>query len=269
MVSKYFYHENNIIGKTHDTGANKAYRRIFKEFIGFKEHYYDPYKNGQLQITGIAQADIYHKVELLNAYYEELNKFIEIQRTENNVRITSQSKLRPTVLEEFCGFLLKDIPQISSLGLDFFNKDIFVGIVLDSRGQARLKTKNVDFCLGKKFPIIIGDDSREVIIPIIAIEVKTYLDKTMFGESQWTAQTMKHGSPNVVVYILTEDNEVAKEEIPTKGQTPIEQIFVIRGNERNQINSEAVYSFFSDVKQSLENLSREVVINEIGPILPH
>jgi hypothetical protein len=261
MVGYYFYHESNLDGKCRDVKGN-SYRRVFQDFIRFKEQFYAPYKSEQLQITGILQADINRKVESLNAYYPHVDRFVAANR------ITSQSKFRPTVLEEFCGFLLKDIPEIERLELDFFNKGVFAGIVLDRRGNAKLKTKDIDFCIGKRFDVIIGDQSHEIIIPIIAIECKTYIDKTMFSESQFTAQKMKQGSPNVRVYCIAERNEIDPNEIPTKSQTPLDQIFIIRGKTTNPINSEAVFSFFNDVKTVLEKLSVEAIRVEIGGILP-
>jgi hypothetical protein len=163
---------------------------------------------------------------------------------------------------------LKDIPEIERLNLDFFNKGVFAGIVLDRNGNAKIKTKDIDFCIGKEFTVDIGEDQYTIIIPIIAIECKTYIDKTMFSESQFTAQKMKQGSPNVRVYCISERNEIDKNEIPTKGQTPLDQIFIIRGKTTNPINSDAVYSFFNEVKIVLEKLSHDAIRNELGGILP-
>jgi len=261
MVGYFFYHESNINGKCRDIKGN-AYRRVCQDFVQFKEQYYTPYQAEQLRIIGITMEDIDKKVELLNAYYPHVDQFLA------DNRITSQSKFRPTVLEEFCGFLLKDIPEIERLNLDFFNKGVFGGVVLDRNGNAKIKTKDIDFCIGKEFTVDIGEDQYTIIIPIIAIECKTYIDKTMFSESQFTAQKMKQGSPNVRVYCVSERNEIDLNEIPTRGQTPLDQIFIIRGKTTNPINSDAVYSFFNEVKIVLEKLSHDAIRNELGGILP-
>jgi hypothetical protein len=261
MVGNYFYHESNIDGKCRDVKGN-TYRRVFQDFIRFKEQYYTPYKTEQLQITGILQEDINRKVESLNAYYPHVDRFLA------DNRITSQSKFRPTVLEEFCGFLLKDIPEVNSLGLDFFNKKVFAGITLDNNGNAIIKTKDIDFCIGKQFDVTIGGRVHRIIIPIIAIECKTYIDKTMFSESQFTAQKMKQGSPNVRVYAISEENQIDRGEIPSKGQTPLDQIFIIRGRPANPINSVAIIEFFTVIRTALANLMIVTQINELGGILP-
>jgi hypothetical protein len=261
MVGDFFYHESNIDGKCRDRKGNK-YRRIFQECINFKRDFYTPYKESQKAINGISREDIDRKVALLNGYYPYVDDFLAEHH------ITSQAKFRPTVLEEFCGFLLKDIPEIQRLNLDFFNKGVFAGIVLDREGNARIKTKNIDFCIGKKFDVNIGEDQYPIIIPVIAIECKTYIDKTMLSEAQFTAQKMKQGSPNVKVYCVSERNEVDVNEIPTKGRTPLDQIFIIRGITTNPVNNTAVFEFFNEVKNTLEKLSREAIRIEIGGILP-
>jgi hypothetical protein len=261
MVGDYFYHESNIDGKCRNTRGN-TYRRIFQQCIDFKRDYYTPYKTYQVAITGITRDDISRKVALLNEYYPRVDSFV------SQHHITSQAKFRPTVLEEFCGHLLKDIPEIERLNLDFFNKGVFAGITLDRLGNALIKTKDIDFCIGKKFDVIIEGNQYHLIIPVIAIECKTYIDKTMLSEAQFTAQKMKQGSPNVKVYCVAEKNEIDVNEVPTKGRTPLDQLFIIRGIKTNPVSADAVFAFFTEIKSALEKLSQEVNRIELGGILP-
>ena len=261
MVGFYFYHESNLDGKCRNSAGN-SYRRVFQECLDFKRDFYNPYKTSQIAINGITRDDIDRKVALLNGYYPSVESFGALHR------ITSQAKFRPTVLEEFCGFLLKDIPEIQRLDLDFFNKGVFAGIVLDREGNAKIKTKDIDFCIGKRFDVNIGEEQYPIIIPVIAIECKTYIDKTMLSEAQFTAQKMKQGSPNVKVYCVSERNEIDVDEVPTKGRSPLDQIFVIRGITTNPVSSNAVFDFFNEVKTSLERRSHEAARIEIGGIMP-
>ena len=117
-------------------------------------------------------------------------------------RIASQSKFRPTILEEFCGFIFKDLPKVKELGLGFYNKKIFAGMGINSAGRPVIKTKDIDFCIGKHFIINFGEFSEDIIIPIVAIECKTYTDKTMLNEAQFATQKLKQGSPNTKVYMF-------------------------------------------------------------------
>lgn len=263
MVENYFYHESNLTGK-----ISHNYKEIRQDFQEFKFEKYDEYKYLQLKIKGIDKDAILAKTQLLDKYLRDIDNFIERIHEQKKIKITPQSKFRPTVLEEFCGYLFKDVPEVTSMGLSFFNKKVFAGITLDKTGNAVVKTKDIDFCIGKLFDVEIGEHDHSIIIPIIAIECKTYIDKTMFSESQFTAQKMKQGSPNVRVYVVAEQNQIDISEIPTKGQTPIDQIFIIRGNPSDTISSNAVFGFFNEVKTALETVSKDKTINEIGELLP-
>lgn len=266
MLNDFLYHKKNLVGKTRSN--HKQYGRIREVFAQFKETVYDQYQAQQCTIIGTDESAICRKVQLLSDYYDQVDDFIHRVAAEYDVRITSQSKFRPTVLEEFCGFLFKDIPQIEELGLDFFNKKIFAGITLDREGKATIKTKDVDFCIGKSFDVEIGAERHVIQIPIVAVEVKTYIDKTMFSEAQFTAQKMKQGSPNVRVFVLTEENQIDIHELPTKGQTPLDQIYVIRDRTTRQLSSDAVFEFYYEVKSILEQLRQDTVINGVGALLP-
>ena len=90
----------------------------------------------------------------------------------------------------------------------------------------------------------------------------------MLSEAQFTAQKMKQGSPNVKVYCVSERNEIDVNEVPTKGRTPLDQIFIIRGKTTNPVSTDAVFDFFNEIKSALEKLSREAIRIEIGGILP-
>jgi hypothetical protein len=255
MVGDYFYHENNLKAKIESNHKARG-----NEFSRFKETVYDPYKAAQLAIVGIERKNILRKVSLLSDYYSAVENFNEGEW------IKQTSKFRPSILEEFCGYLFKDIPKVTELELGFYNKSIFGGLAIDHEGHAKIKTKDIDFCIGKHFSVNFGDQQEEIIIPIVAIECKTYTDKTMLNEAQFTAQIMKQGSPNTKVYILSEGNQVKVSEIPFKGQTPLDQMFVLRKmkerrlwqrrnrKEWDELNADAVFDFFNQVRTDLNTL---------------
>ena len=268
MVLNYLYHQRNI-----ETKIETDYGRRGADFAQFKRDYYDPYRDAQLAISGIDRDSILQKIRLLADYYSQVQTF------NTSEWIKPQSKFRPTILEEFCGFLFKDIPKISELDLGFYNKKIFAGMAIKSDGTAEIKTKDIDFCIGKHFDVIIGDISQDVIIPIIAIECKTYTDKTMLNEAQFAAQKLKQGSCNTKVYILSEGNQVDDNEIPLKGQTPLDQIFILRKlkdrrlwrnpkrKEWDEINGEAIIDFFTQITFDLDTLLTEKRIPPFGKIM--
>tara|TARA_B100001964_G_scaffold4024_1_gene4387 strand:- start:623 stop:1390 length:768 start_codon:yes stop_codon:yes gene_type:complete len=254
MDSNYFYHENNIIGK-----INSNYKGKVGELKKLLEKY-NKYKEEQLSIKGLNKKSIQRKIDLLEKYYKFVEKFIE----KNG--ITSQSKLRPTILEEFCGLLFKDLSQIDSLKLGFFNRRIYAGIEINKDGKVTIKRKDVDFCIGKRIKANFDDETFNIIIPIIAIECKTYLDNTMFSEAQFTAQKIKKGAPNVKVYVVSEENQVGLNQIPS--QTPVNQVFILRKNRTSEIDLETVWDFFEEIKYNLKDLKEGKITELPGRLLP-
>ena len=212
-----------------------------------------------MAITDITNQAIFEKVELLQGYYEKVDAF------NRGNWITFQSKFRPTVLEEFCGYLFKDLPQVQSLGLDFFKRGVYAGMRIDREGNAQLETRDIDFCIGKIVRAKFADKVYDVKIPIVAIECKTYLDKTMFSGAQFTAQKLKGGTPRVKVLMIAERNEVSLNEIPS--ETPIDQIYILRDGADDPIDPETVWDFFCEVKATLERATLGQVVKLPGKLL--
>ena len=233
-------HQSNITAKL----TSPSYKGSADKFMRFLGEVYGPYKEAQLEISGVAKDHVRRRVDILEKYYEKVDELVD------KLKIKSQSKFRPTVFEEFCGFLFKDVPEISALGLSFYGKKIFAGIGLSEDGTTRVKTKDVDFCIGKEVQAEFNGNESSFIIPVVAVECKTYTDKTMLSEAQFTALTLKNGAPNVKVYILSETNRVALTEIPN--QTPIDQYFVLRADEDDPIDADVLWDFFSEVREALK-----------------
>jgi len=104
-------HQHNLKAK-----AASDYKHKGRGFAQFKDSVYLPYQRQQMAIKEITQQAIFRKVELLQGYYLKVDEF------NRGAWITFQSKFRPTVLEEFCGYLFKDLPEVKTLGLDFLRK---------------------------------------------------------------------------------------------------------------------------------------------------
>ena len=251
----FYYHERNIDTKMK---SGSSYFHIKEDLEAFKSKYYVEFRDQQNKITGIEENGIKNKCEVLNDYYKKVEDF------ERKHKIKSQAKFRSTVLEEFCGYLFKDLPEIKQLGLNFFNKSIFAGLKIASNGDMKIQTKDVDFCIGKEFKVVVEKKEVDLIIPLVAIECKTYLDNTMFSEGQFTAQKLKNGTPNVKVYIFTERNEVGLSNLPS--QSPIDEVFVIKENE-TAIDYKVVYDFFKVVRFEIQNAKRENNIKLPGRLL--
>lgn len=231
----FLVHEDNLTAK-----IRRNYKGRGDEFERFKNDVYIPYKTEQLKIKGITKEHIFKKVQLLETYFREVDAF------NKGGWIRAQSKFRPTVLEEFCGYLFKDLPEVGSLGLAFFKRKIYTGLDIDKEGKVRIRTKDIDFCVGKAVTAKFAGEQYEIKIPLVGVECKTYVDNTMFSEAQFTAQKLKGGAPEVKVFIIAERNEIDINQLPS--QSPVDQIYILRDKLDSPIEAEVVWEFFNEVK---------------------
>lgn len=240
-----FPHKDNLESKIRNDykGAERFLRRFYNK-------YYIPWHKANLKIRGASVGHIRKKVNLLNKYYAKVDRIIEKGPSgKRSGWLTSQSKFRPTVLEEFCYYLLKDLREIKRFKLVFVKKGIHAGFRLDSRGKISTIKKDVDCCIAKEEEGQIGKEEIEFIIPVISIECKTYLDGTMWNESQYTAILLKRANPTSKVYVFTEQNQVDIDKI-TK-ESPVNEIFVIKKSRSHNVDVAAVEDFVQQVKIDL------------------
>ena len=259
MTLDWLFHHDNL-----ETKIRANYKSRGKDFEAFRDALYLPYQKAQLSISSIIKESILEKVRLLEKYYHRADRF------NSGNWITFQSKFRPTILEEFCGYLFKDVPQVERLGLSFLKRDIYAGLDIDREGRARIKTKDVDFCIGKVVQATFNQRPVEIKIPVVAIECKTYIDNTMFSEAQFTAQKFKGGTPEVKVFVFAETNEIALDQIPS--QSPIDQIYILRKDVGSAIDGETVWAFFQEVQGVLQRVSLGGLLTLPGKLLvywPH
>lgn len=232
---------------------------------------YKKWRSDNEFITGVSKRDINKKTRLLNQYktfVRAINK-----KPIRGYVFTFQTKLEPTIIEEFLYYLFKDLPILQNKSLklgptqayvdmgfspsdiDSFEKDVGLDI----------STKDQDFAISRPvFYVVLPKPTKkvrfkELDVPVVAIEVKTWLDKTMLVGAAGTAERLKSANPNSLFIVVTETTGVGKGVILNK--TRIDEIFVLRkqrSHERDDpqklkpISSDVVWQLFSMVKKHLE-----------------
>jgi hypothetical protein len=255
-------HKRNL-----ETKINGNYKREGKFFDVFMKQNYILWNKKNMKLTGMEKKDIFTRVDWFTEYLDKID-FINLKgRPQGKQKnwITPQSKLRPSVLEEFVYYLLKDIPLIDDLRLKFTNKKVFAGLSISPEGNILIKEKDVDVALVKEEKASVGVNPVSVAVPAVAIEVKTYLDKTMWSEAQFTAQLIKRGNPACSVYVVAETNAVAIEELLP--ESPVNEIFIIRRNSESEVDKNTVYDFFCEVKDALSKIQETIVRQPPGRLL--
>ena len=248
-------HAKNILKKKSDAKKLDILDRIVIEYVNYYQ------KNKEL--VGYSWDVVVQRVKLLNQYYD----YIHDNGFDN--AYTPQSKFRPTILEEFMSILFTDmVCDIKSKISDhvetvnygsaraytnlFFSGANFQAFI--SNPAVGVNEKNQDFAIFRKTKLNVdGNRAVDISLPVVAIENKTYLDKTMLEGSIATAEKIKSGNPYCLFCIVSECYDVSLSVDPAYSR--IDQIFVLRKNtphdERQQIFDDVVRKLVDLVYQHL------------------
>ena len=124
----------------------------------------------------------------------------------------------------------------------------------------RINSKDQDFSIFRVVNIKADTEENRINVPVVSIECKTYIDKTMLEGSIATAEKIKNGNPYSLFIVVTEYYDVSFDVDPKYSR--IDQIFVLRKQKRpkdkksrkniNSIDEEVVIRLFEFVREHLE-----------------
>lgn len=212
------------------------------------------------------------RTKYLNQYKDFIDKKVYADEFD------SRSNLQSSVLEEFMYYLFKDVATCYNketwVGKSHAFKDIFLRAKsfkdMVNEPNIEFETKDEDFIIGpnieSKFRVHGTKDDKVEIkniqIPAVGIECKTYIDKNMLGEISMTAEQLKYKNPDALYIVAAERVKLTQDVNLEKYK--FDQIYVLR-KERNKdrkirllakckgnpIYSDVVQKLFMDVKNHL------------------
>jgi len=259
----YLVHARNVLGKR----ASKKNASKLGILDLFAEKY-KVYLAGNLALKGSSCETVAKRVRLLNDYYDFFSNYDASHTVKIDDVFSAQSKFRSTVLEEFLAILLHDavaecltdVPHASIevgsvkayANLYFYGKNFSSFAVEPSIG---INVKDQDFAIYRNVQLRM-DDGDPIItsVPVVAIECKTYVDKTMFEGAAATAEKLKAGNPYTMFGIVAETYEIDRSFIPAYSR--IDQVYILRkGSRKGQIkpiDSGVVSKLVDDIKMHLK-----------------
>jgi hypothetical protein len=254
-----YKHASNIITKFNNW---ETLSQTQKNALPIIANEYFKFISDNNKIIGYSEVNITERTNSLNKYYNFIN-----DNKYDNV-FTAQGKFRPTILEEFMYILFRDLINEVKVNLEDANNNLRVG---SSRAytnlffsgsnfqefvnspQIGINDKDQDFAIYRPIRITIGDsNSISTNLPIVAIENKTYIDKTMLEGSIATAEKIKSGNPYSLFFIVTENYDVDLKVDPIYSK--IDQIYVLRKSRRSKnlpispIYSDVLIDLVSEVR---------------------
>lgn len=270
-----FVHGNNLEQKeNHKTKYRDEKSRTYLAEIRER---YNKWKSDNEELIGPTKTlvpndddTITKRVQLLNDYKE----FLDQQHYAE--KFDSRSNLHSSVLEEFLYYLFRDIVKSISehalIGKSHSFKDIFFRSPnyeeMVSKPNALIEIKDHDFSIGCSISaemLCAGSNEPEMHnwdIPAVAIECKTYLDKTMLQDVSTAAEQLKQKNPNALYMVVAEWLKLT-ESVNLK-KYKIDQIYVLRkqkntdrefryndGYVKNPIYDDVVIHLYNEVRDYL------------------
>jgi len=158
---------------------------------------YFEWKKENLKIIGTTRNDIKRKVGLLNNYKSFIDQPKFKKEKGSKYGFTSQSQLHSSVIEEFMYYLFKDIDKLTNKHIYWGRTQAYTNLYFappsidefEESSNIVINVKNQDFSISKEVILKSRVSNNEnwqenkIYVPIVSIECKTYLDKTMYEGS--------------------------------------------------------------------------------------
>lgn len=270
----YVHGDNLMIKESHQTKYTDDDSRKFLSEIRVK---YNDWRKANEELKGpfIALEDndaeiINQRVQLFNGYKD----FLDQQHYAE--KFDSRSNLHSSVLEEFVYYLFRDMVKSFNpeaiVGKSRAFKDLFINPTsfaeMVTQPNVKIERKDHDFIIGVSIEakmVVKGSDEPEthtIEVAAVAVECKTYLDKTMLEGSSGAAEQLKSRNPNAKYIVVAERLKLSGHVNLQKYK--VDQIFVLRKQKntdreftyaesyvRNPIYEDVVNNLFEMVRSHL------------------
>lgn len=246
----YLVHARNLVTRF----DRNDHLDVLEKVVEFYCKYYNANK-----IVGTDQTTIRKRVDALNEYYD----FLFNNGFDNNRIYSAQTKFRPTILEEFMALLFRDlVSEVSCAQLNLGTVKAYANLYFYGKNftsfvkhpMIGLNVKDQDFAIYRNVEIAMdGDSPICASLPVVAVECKTFIDKTMLEGSVATAEKLKVGNPYAYFCIVTELYDVSMNVDPAYSR--LDEVYVLRKTTRRaprqEIDADVVIKLVNDVKTHL------------------
>jgi hypothetical protein len=270
-----FIHGQNLSQKENHTSKylDPDSRRLLTEI----RPKYDAWKKSNSDLEGPFLEKTENDFEIIKKRVQLLSEYKDfIDRQDVAEKFDSRSNLHSSVLEEFIYFLFRDLvasfPGRPLIGKAATFKDLFFFPSsyeeMVTKPNARIERKDHDFIIGatiKATFVCDGETTPEEYLfelPAVAIECKTYLDKTMLEGSSVAAEQLKMRNPNALYIVVAEWLKLTSSVNLKKYK--VDQIYIFRrqkntdreyryldGYVKNPIDPAVVFKLYEQVRDHL------------------
>lgn len=263
-LNKMYAHGSNLYSKINNEYKKTSDKIDYLADV-FQKYRYWKEKSEELCLLLTEQENRKEIMEELVLQFNEYRDYIA-EVNEKYLKYSAQSKFESSVLEEFMPILFRplvdkkgggnySIGSIRAYSNLYFSPKSFEDFKTEP--SIKINQKDQDFAIYRKVMLTIESRNYEIFVPVVSMECKTYLDKTMLEGSIATAEKIKMGNPYCLFFIVTETYDVDYEVDPSYSR--IDAIFVLRKQKRtrngsvNPIRYEVVYDLYECTRRHIES----------------
>ncbi len=199
----------------------------------------------------------------INSSVDALEKYYTILKLPSNRIFPHQSDLLSSVVPEFFYDLLnKSISEIKVLQAET-QKQIVIecSFIPLSEIPIFLKMKRVDVAILSPAKMTIhGNEIKDFSIPLVALEIKTNLDKNMISGIEHSVESLKKTFPLCQFFVVSEFADFAVEK-QNYASTYIDEIYILRKQKRSNFRKT------SNIESIDKDLCLEIVSNVTNHII--
>tara|TARA_Y100000768_G_C23961317_1_gene675530 strand:+ start:654 stop:1523 length:870 start_codon:yes stop_codon:yes gene_type:complete len=234
-----YVHGDNLTQKENHT--TKYLDSESRKYLFEIRHKYNSWKVANEQLVGPLAASKGNDEEILKKRVKLFNDYKDFLDQQHYAeKFDSRSNLHSSVLEEFMYYLFRDFVNEFSenalIGKSHAFKDIFFQPAsfkeMVQNPNAKIEKKDHDFVIGVdiKTKMVcsggLNSQTESLQVPAVAIECKTYLDKTMLEGSSNAAEQISLRNPNAIYLVVAEWLKLT-DKVNLK-KYKVDQIYVLR-----------------------------------------
>lgn len=212
-------HSSNLIHQLNKKDATRKVRELNKmcdSYLNFRD------KGAQ------SASDL---VTYINELVEATNQYLDVLK---DININHQTDFKSSVIPEmFYMILYKVVKTYRESYCVSAQSDVPIECMFDLQGGSRMmfKTKRLDMLVYKDSRLTLDDNTIQFTIPLIAMEVKTNLDKNMMSGIEHSVAALKKTFPNSLYFVVTEYSDMAIDKL-NYASSGIDEIYILRQQKR-------------------------------------
>ncbi|MDB5052314.1 MAG: Restriction endonuclease [Bacilli bacterium] len=254
-------HANNLLHKlkrSDSVNENKlnAFEIIIPQYIQFPNTFINPEEPLSQRFASLV---------------ENLNNYLTTLKLPECDIFPHQADFASSVIPEMFNIIFKHLILAIQLPFEVSSqRDVVVDCMFDTfdDGRMLLKKKSIDVAILLPCELQFNGNIRnDFFVPLVALEIKTNMDKNMISGIEHSVETLKRTFPKCLYIAVAELADFAIEQ-QNYSTTYIDEIYILRkqkrsnvrsgAQERNLINMELVSDLATRVDYHLRNSSGEV-----------